>query len=180
MWPRPRRFQSDWQRLAALWLRLDAPWWAAISAFVCTQASRPASVIKAAERILGTFLGALVAFLLAPWLSEHNFLVPPALLCFTTVGIVGASLGRHGYSWLLGGITADLIVLAMLGAPTAGPSIALSRSVEIGLGSAAALCVALLVARLKPAPRNPSRPAGPLYSAETAMSLIMPCAPASR
>ncbi len=144
--------------MAALWLRLDAPWWAAISAFVCTQASRPASVIRAAERILGTILGALAAFLLAPWLSEHNVLVPPALLCFTTVGIVGASLGRHGYSWLLGGITADLVVLAMLGRPTAGQSIALSRSAEIGLGSAAALCVALLVGAPETSAAQPMPP----------------------
>lgn len=132
--------------LAAIWLRLDAPWWAGISAFVCTQATQPASFTKAAERVGGTILGACVGFLIAPALSEEPLLILPALLISTTLGIAGGALSRHGYGWLLGGITADMVVLGVLANPALGPFIALARSAETAVGAAAALAVASMLA----------------------------------
>lgn len=142
----------------AIWLRLDAPWWAGISAFICTQATRPASVTKAIDRIAGTILGAVAVSLIAPWLVEYPLLVPPALLVFSTIGILGGSLAPRPYAWLLGGITADMVMMGVLADPAHGDTIALKRSVEIAVGAIAALCIALLFAAPGAAAETPAAP----------------------
>src|ERR1700735_3443317 len=53
----------------ALWLHLDAPYWAGISSYVCMQASHPASLRRAAHRVLGTFCGAGAALVLFPFVA---------------------------------------------------------------------------------------------------------------
>jgi len=131
--------------VVATWLRLDSPLWAATSAFFCTQATQPASFAKAAERIAGTILGAGTVFLALPWLSATPELIPLALLVFSTISIIGGSLSRYGYTWQLGGLTADIICMGVLADPTMGPSITLYRTVETALGAAAAVVVASLV-----------------------------------
>jgi uncharacterized membrane protein YccC len=130
----------------AIWLRLDAPFWAALSAFVCTQGTRPASVTKAAERIVGTFLAAGGVFLMLPWLAQYPFSALPALFVASALGLLGSALTRHSYAWLLGGITADMVIMGVIADPTQGNVIAVTRCAEIILGSAAALCVAALLA----------------------------------
>ncbi len=142
----------------AIWLRLDAPYWAALSAFVCTQATRPASLTKAAERVAGTLLSAGTVFLLTPWLAQYPLSTLPALFVASTLGILGASLTRHSYAWLLGGITANMVIMGVIADPTQGDVIVLTRCVEIILGSAAALCVALLLAPPGPAAEVPAAP----------------------
>jgi uncharacterized membrane protein YccC len=54
----------------ALAVHTDAAWWAAISAFVSTQATASASLQRGALRIIGTALGAALAFLGSPWLVQ--------------------------------------------------------------------------------------------------------------
>ena len=142
----------------AIGLRLDAPYWAALSGFVCTQATRPASVAKAAERVAATLLSAAVVFLLTPWLAQYPLSTLPALFVASTLGILGASLARHSYAWLLGGITADMVIMQVIADPTQGDVIVLTRCVEIIVGSAAALCVALLLAPPGAAAELPAAP----------------------
>lgn len=142
----------------AIGLRLDAPYWAALSGFVCTQATRPASVAKAAERVAATLLSAAVIFLLTPWLAQYPLSTLPALFVASTLGILGASLARHSYAWLLGGITADMVIMQVIADPTQGDVIVLTRCVEIIVGSAAALCVALLLAPPGAAAELPAAP----------------------
>jgi uncharacterized membrane protein YccC len=50
----------------ALQLRVDAPWWAAISAFVSVRANAPASVQRGALRIIGTAIGAAFGLWVSP------------------------------------------------------------------------------------------------------------------
>src|SRR5262249_27737397 len=58
--------------IAALVLQVDAPWWAAISAFVSIQVTAPSSVARGGLRIGGTAIGAAVGFFLSPWLIEDQ------------------------------------------------------------------------------------------------------------
>jgi uncharacterized membrane protein YccC len=133
--------------ILALALRLDNPWWAGISAFICTQASEPQSLHKGALRILGSLFGAAIAFVLA----QASLAYDPAatiMLLFVagTVAILGALLSPHGYAWLLGGITTIMVTLGALNDPTQALPIAFYRAVEIVLGTATALLMAHLLA----------------------------------
>ena len=132
--------------LAALLLRLDDPWWAAISAFTCTQASWPQSGAKGLLRIAGTVAGAAAGFVFAPWFVYD---VPATLLLLFTAGtlaIAGFLLSRHGYAWLLGGVTAVMVTLGSLDRPELALTVAVYRTAEIVLGVVAALLVAQALA----------------------------------
>ncbi len=56
--------------LMALALHLDNPWWGGISAISILQAERRATTRRAAERMLGTLIGAGIGILLAPLVAN--------------------------------------------------------------------------------------------------------------
>ncbi len=104
----------------ALMLRLQAPYWAGISAFICMQASQPQSLRKALHRILGTLLGAAAALLIFPWIAYDHLATMLLLFLAGTMAILGALLSTYSYAWLF-------------------------RAAEITLGSATALAVAYVM-----------------------------------
>jgi uncharacterized membrane protein YccC len=132
--------------LLALMLRLNDPWWAGISAFVCTQASGPQSFAKGLLRVTGTAAGAGIGFLLAPWVVYD----PVATLLFLFVAgalaILGSLFSPHGYAWLLGGLTAVMVMLGSLDDPAAALTIAVYRTAEISIGVVAAMLAAFALA----------------------------------
>jgi uncharacterized membrane protein YccC len=130
----------------ALVVRVDAPWWAAISAFVSIQASAPASMRRGALRIAGTVLGAAAGLLLSPWLIEDQVALSLVLLVVSTIGVLGLQVSRHGYAWLLGAVTAAMVLLAALGDPLSALDVACNRSAEVTIGTVAAILVALILA----------------------------------
>jgi uncharacterized membrane protein YccC len=130
----------------ALILRLNNPWWAGISAFICVQASHPQSWQKGGMRIAGTLIGAVLSFALVPWVVYDPLATVLLLFAAGTLAILGALLSLHGYAWLLGGITAMMVTLGALNDPTLALSIAFYRAVEIVLGTATALLVTRLLA----------------------------------
>ncbi|MBV8614381.1 MAG: FUSC family protein [Acetobacteraceae bacterium] len=148
--------------LTAIWLRFADPWWAGITALACVGASRPASFATAAARVTGTAIGAVGAWLAAPWVANHLALAPPLLLLCSTVAVLGGEVTSHKYAWVMGGVTADLVLLGLLADPATGGGLPLARSAAIALGAVVALFVAWLVipagapAREAPAPGWPS------------------------
>lgn len=144
--------------LVALALRVDAVWWAAISAFVSTQATAPASLKRGTLRIIGTAIGASLGFLFAPWLAEDTVATSLVLLVASTLGVVGLLVSRHGYAWLLGAVTIDMVLLAMIDDPNAALSTACNRTAEVAIGTLSAIVVAQLLAppaSLGPAAASP-------------------------
>jgi uncharacterized membrane protein YccC len=129
---------------AALAVDVDDPWWAAISAFVCSQATAPASVQRGILRILGTIGGAALAVLVSPLLADDHVALILALLVVSTVGVLGQLVGRNAYAWLLGAVTADMVLMALLSDPSSALTVGLNRSAEVTIGTAAAMAVALL------------------------------------
>ena len=103
--------------ILALACHVDDPWWAATSGFMCSQATAPASVQKGILRILGTIAGASTAMLLSPWLAADVVALSLALTVMSTAGVLGQSVSRYGYAWLLGAITADMVLMALLSDP---------------------------------------------------------------
>jgi uncharacterized membrane protein YccC len=132
--------------ILALMLRMDNPWWAGISAFMCTQASQPQSLQKGGLRIAGTIAGALLSFIIARWAFYDPVVVLLFLFAAGALGVVGALLSPHGYAWLLGGITAMMVTLGALDDPTQALPVAFYRTVEIVLGTVTALGMARLLA----------------------------------
>jgi uncharacterized membrane protein YccC len=141
----------------ALVVHVDETWWAAISAFMSTQANAPASVRRGVLRISGTFAGAALAVLLSPVLVGDQVALSLALLVVSTTGMVGLLVSGFGYAWLLGAITADMVLMALLSDPLSALSVAADRSLEVMIGTMAAMVVALLVAPdANPTPTAPA------------------------
>ena len=131
--------------IVALWLRVDAPWWAAISAFVSIQVSSPASIERGALRVAGTAIGAAIALLLSPWLIEDQVAISLALFIASTIGILGLQVSNHGYAFMLGAVTIDMVLLAALGDPTSLLEVACNRTAEVTIGTVIAVLVSLLL-----------------------------------
>ena len=127
-------------------MHLPDPWWAAISGFISTQATRPGSIRKALLRIIGTAAGAGLGLVLAGWLAYDHLACSLALFSMSAVGILGVSVSAHGYAWLFFGITFSLVVLTSLGDPQNALSVAFFRTTEVGIGTGTALLVALALA----------------------------------
>lgn len=143
---------------AALALHLDNPWWAAISGYVSVQANRPASIRRGALRIAGTVAGATIGFITAPWLAYDHAACALFVLVFTAMGVLGMMLSTYGYAWLFAGITSVMVVFMSLDAPSDALPVAFYRTVEVALGTIAALVIASLLAREEPAPLQASQP----------------------
>ena len=140
--------------LLALLLRLQAVYWAGISAFVCVQASHPQSLRKGVHRIIGTLLGAAAAYLLFPLVAYDPFGTLLLLFAAGTLAILGSLVSDYSYAWLLGGITVMMVVLGALNDPSKTLDLAFYRSSEIILGTATALATArILLPRAEFVPR---------------------------
>jgi uncharacterized membrane protein YccC len=137
---------------AALAVHVDDTLWAAISAFVCSQATAPASVQRGILRILGTIGGAALAVLVSPLLADDHVALILTLLVVSTVGVLGQLVGRNAYAWLLGAVTADMVLMALLSDPASALMVGVNRSVEVTIGTAAAMVVALLAGAEAAAP----------------------------
>lgn len=131
--------------IAALWLRLDAPWWAAISAFVSLQATAPSSIARGTLRIAGTAAGAAFAALLVPRLVEDAVAISLLLFAVSAIGVLGLQLSNYGYAWLLGAVTVDMVLLAALADPMSTLEVACNRTAEVTVGTIAAMLVSILL-----------------------------------
>jgi uncharacterized membrane protein YccC len=130
----------------ALAARVDAVWWAAISAFVSTRATAPASLQRGGLRIAGTAVGAVLALILSPWLVEDPVALTVVLLVVSACGVAGLLVSPHGYAWLLGAVTTDMVLLAALGDPLSVLSVAGNRTAEVTLGTLSAILVVVVLA----------------------------------
>ena len=143
----------------SLALRVDSPWWAAISAFVSIRATAPASLQRGVLRIIGTAIGAAFALLLSPWLIEDQMALSLVLMVVGTLGVLGLQVSGHGYAWLLGAITTVMVLLGALSDPHSALDIACNRTAEVTIGTMAAILVtALLAPTADAAPMSPTAP----------------------
>jgi uncharacterized membrane protein YccC len=132
--------------VAALALHLDYVWWAAISGYMCLQATAPSSLQRAILRVGGTIAGAILGFLVTPWLAYDHVAGSLFILTIATLGVLGYMLSSHSFAWLFAAITTDLIVLSSLQDPTEAFRFAFYRAAEVMVGSAAALVTAYALA----------------------------------
>src|SRR5580658_7071616 len=83
--------------VAALALRLNQPYWAGISAFVCSQRTQAMLLDKALNRIIGTALGAGVALLVYGLVATDTATMLLLLFVAGTVAVLGNLVSKHPY-----------------------------------------------------------------------------------
>jgi uncharacterized membrane protein YccC len=78
-------------------MHLPEVWWSAISGFISTQTTRPASLEKGLLRIAGTATGAALSVALVGWLAYDQLAGGLALLIVSSIGILAVNVSPH---WL--------------------------------------------------------------------------------
>jgi uncharacterized membrane protein YccC len=127
-------------------MHLPDAWWAAISGFISTQATRPASVTKGVLRVIGTVIGAAAALFLVGWLAYDQVACCVALFIVCTIGVLALNVSPHGYAWLFFSATFSLVLLMSLVDPLNAFDFAAYRSIEVVIGTIAAIIVATALA----------------------------------
>lgn len=124
-------------------LKLPDVWWAAISGFAVMQTSFALSVERAMLRVLGTILGALVGTLAGPQIGDLPWLFVPLLGAISGFTIYRANAGSASYGWVLGGVTAVMVIYQAHELHTFKPTaqFALLRVVDVCVGVFACVLV---------------------------------------
>src|SRR6202047_4007191 len=131
--------------LAALLLHSSDPGWAAISAGMLTRSSLAVSLSRGAMRIIGSAVGAAIAVIVIGLFVYDPLPFCLCLFALACAGLIGFATSRHGYSWLIGAITGNLVMLMALDQPQITFTIAVNRVFDVTIGTAAELLVTFLL-----------------------------------
>ena len=137
---------------AALLLHSDEPWWAAISAWMVTRASLAAALSRGAMRIVGSAVGAVISVIVIGLFVYDPLPFCLCLFALAFAGLIGFATSRHGYAWLIGAITGNLVMLMALEQPQITFTIAVNRVFDVTIGTTAALLATLLLPEEKAVP----------------------------
>jgi uncharacterized membrane protein YccC len=137
---------------AAFLLHSDEPWWAAISAWMVTRSSLAAALSRGAMRIIGSAVGAAIAVIVIGLFVYDPLPFCLCLFALAFAGLIGFATSRHGYAWLIGAITGNLVMLMALEQPQITFTIAVNRVFDVMIGTAAALLVTFLLPEDKAVP----------------------------
>jgi uncharacterized membrane protein YccC len=136
--------------LVALALHSDEPWWAGISAFMVTKAAPSVAVSRGIMRIAGSIVGALTALVVLRLFVYQSLPFCLCLFVLSCVGLFGFVGSRNGYAWVVGSVTACLVMLMSLDQPQGAFNTAVNRVAEVTIGTVASL----VVCGLSPAPAD--------------------------
>lgn len=152
-------------------------WWVALSAYVVLRADLAVMFRRCLERMAGTLVGAALAVALATLLLPHTGLIVPALAVVAGIGIYGMMGSPRAYSWILGTVTALMVLCEATRVPSL-PQLALARIIDVATGVGATLLVTAIfqiVARLRRRAKEPSS-----HPASTAATVLAPARGLSR
>lgn len=121
---------------------LKERWWVALSAYVLIRAEPLVVFRRCLERLAGTVMGAACGALLAT-LGWHTFWPSTlALALIAGLGIYGMLGSRYAYSWVLGTVTALMVLSDPIS--TASPTnLAITRILDVAVGVLATATVCL-------------------------------------
>ena len=155
--------------LAALAVHSDNPWWAGISAFMVTRASLVVTLSRGPMRIVGSAVGGHRSD--RPQLFVYQPL--PFCLCLFPRGvhrIFGFASSRFSYAWLIGSVTANLVMLMAFTQPQTAFTIAVDRVADVVIGTAASL----IVCGVMPAPDDSGTCCGTRPTQAAAAGILAP------
>ncbi len=120
--------------LVAFSLHLSTPYWAGMTVLIVSNIYIGSILDKALLRIVGTFVGAWFGYLVAAYTVDSFYFF--LLVCFfiAAISMYYYQISRYAYAYLLGGITAFLVVAQVSTAPGNAFFVAFWRSAEISLG----------------------------------------------
>src|SRR6266436_3078321 len=136
--------------LVALALHSDEPWWAGISAFMVTKAAPSVAVSRGIMRIAGSIVGALTGLVVLRLFVYQSLPFCLCLFALSCIGLFGFVGSRNGYAWVVGSVTACLVMLMSLDQPQGAFNTAVNRVAEVTIGTVASL----VVCGLSPAPAD--------------------------
>jgi uncharacterized membrane protein YccC len=136
--------------LVALALHSDEPWWAGISAFMVTKAAPSVAVSRGIMRVAGSIVGGLTGLVVLRLFVYQSFPFCLCLFVLSCVGLFGFVSSRNGYAWVVGTVTACLVMLMSLDQPQGAFNTAVNRVAEVTIGTVASL----VVCGLSPAPAD--------------------------
>jgi uncharacterized membrane protein YccC len=131
--------------LTAFVLHSDEPWWAAISAWMVGRSSLAAALSRGVMRIMGSAVGAAIAVIVIGLFAYDPLPFCLCLFALACAGLIGFATSRHGYAWLIGAITGNLVILIALEQPQITFTIAVNRVFDVTIGTTAALFVTFLL-----------------------------------
>ena len=134
--------------LAALAVHSGEPWWAGITAFMVTRAAPLVALSRGLMRIAGSIVGAVAALIVLRLFVYQSLPFCLSLFALSCIGSFGFVCSRFGYAWVVGTVTACLVMLMSFDQPQAAFSDAVNRVAEVIIGTAASL----IVCGLSPAP----------------------------
>jgi len=130
--------------VVSLYLEVEAPWWAAISAFMSMMSTGAGSVRRGLLRLTGTIAGAIVGFILGRWLPYDHVALCLFLGGMTMLGVMAMQVSPHGLAWLFLAITSIMVLLSGLNDPMQIVPTAYYRVFDVAIGVAAAILMANL------------------------------------
>jgi uncharacterized membrane protein YccC len=136
--------------LVALALHSDEPWWAGISAFMVTKAAPSVAVSRGIMRVAGSIVGGLTGLVVLRLFVYQSLPFCLCLFVLSCVGLFGFVSSRNGYAWVVGTVTACLVMLMSLDQPQGAFNTAVNRVAEVTIGTVASL----VVCGLSPAPAD--------------------------
>src|SRR6266446_2973918 len=134
--------------LGALALHSDAPWWAGISAFMVTRASPSVALSRGIMRTVGSVVGAVTGLAVLRLFVYQSLPFCLSLFVLSCIGLFGFVSSRNGYAWVVGTVTACLVMLMSFDQPQVAFTTAVNRVAEVTIGTVASL----VVCALSPAP----------------------------
>jgi len=123
-------------------LNCDDKWWVAISAFMVMRSGWSDSVQRGVHRVVGTVCGALLGYWIAPWASGHPLVFVVVLCVVTWAGMFASLIFNYGYGWTLTTVTFVMIFFEGFRNTTALSHFAISRVVDVGVGTLTCVGVA--------------------------------------
>lgn len=126
-------------------LHLTERWWVALSAYAVYRASLRTIIRRCVERLAGTIVGGGAGLLLANMLTPHSAFVAPVFGIVAAVGIYAMIGSDYSYSWILGTVTALMVLEGIGNTPSLG-ALALARIVDVAVGVSTTALVAFVVA----------------------------------
>ena len=120
--------------LIAFKLHITTPYWSGMTFVILSNLYTGSIIDKAMMRIAGTIGGAWIGYYIAGYVANSFYLY--LLVCFLliAVAVYYYNVSRYAYAYLLGGITAFIIVAQLAINPGNAFYVAIWRSAEIGLG----------------------------------------------
>ncbi len=150
--------------LAAIWLELENPWWAAFSAFVVSHADRHRLVLKGTMRLVATVVGAALGLELA--LASQGVMLLQGTAIFAAAFFITRRrlISPYAYAWLIGMKMIVMMMFISILEPVDLVGFAYARVLEVGLGVGLCTLINILV------PGDPASP--PAAAAPGAKTLL--------